>query len=226
MGVAYPNNSGNINSGIGSISPLPGLMQPPINPLDMGKYEGNPNYEQDEDLIGFKPPMMQTADSRPYTYKGQNLTGSGTYIGALRKFLESQGKSDLLSGYDSDQVKLATGNPGLVERPGGEFRPPVRSIMPYLPVEGPEGRPYRPGTNPMPDMGGGGIGSITNPTNYDDKFSGYDTKIGGFDNQFKDIIGRLDKLEQGIGGVSSQPKSSPLDGGVFSVYQGNNSRGY
>lgn len=103
---------------------------------------------------------------------------------------------------------------------------PIRSIMPYLPVEGPEGRPYRPGTNPMPDIGGGGIGSITNPTNYDDKFSGYDTKIGGFDNQFKDIIGRLDKLEQGIGGVSSQPKSSPLDGGVFSVYQGNNSRGY
>ena len=218
-GTAYPNNSGNINTGIGSISPLPGLINKHYNPLDMGKYEGNPNYEQDEDLIGFKPPGIQTADARPYTYKGKNLTGSGTYIGALRKFLESQGKGDLLSELDSGMIKNGLGNPGLVERPGGELRPPVRSIMPD--ISGPR-MPIRP----MPDTGDGGIGSITNPTNYDDKFSGYDTKIGGFDNQFKDIIGRLDKLEQGIGGISSQPQSSPLDGGVFSVYQGTNARGY
>ena len=222
-GTAYPNNSGNINTGIGSISPLPGLINKHYNPLDMGKYEGNQNYEQDEDLIGFKPPGIQTADARPYTYKGKNLTGSGTYIGALRKFLESQGKGDLLSELDSGMIKNGLGNPGLVERPGGELRPPVRSIMPD--ISGPR-MPIRP----MPDTGDGGIGSITNPTNYDDKFSGYDTKIGGFDSQFTDITSRLEKLEQGLGSfagpISNVPTPTSVQGGVPSVYYGNNSRGY
>ena len=75
----------------------------------------------------------------------------------------------------------------------------------------------------MPTLPGGGLKSLPN---YDDKFSGYDTKIGGFDNQFKTIMDRLDKLEQGIGGVPSSTSSSPLDGGVFSVYKGSNARGY
>ena len=178
-----------------------GLLPNLLNPLDMGKYEGNLNHEQDDDLIGFKPPMMQTMDVQKYYYKGEEKQGSSTYISALKNFLESQNKGNLFSRDNSNQVKIAPGNPGLVDRPGGEVLPPITA----------------PST---------GIGSITNPTNYDNKFSGYDTKIGGFDNQFKDIIGRLDKLEQGIGGVSSQPQSSPLDGGVFSVYTGNNSRGF
>lgn len=199
-------------TGIAGLSPIPGLMQPSINPLDIGKgvgYEGNLNHEQDEDLIGFKPPMMQTADARPYTYKGKNRTGSGTYIGALRKFLESQGKGDLLSvdsgGYSS--VKPAPGNPLPMPMPMPDMGGPSQpiSIMPTLPD--------------------GGLKSLPN---YDDKFSGYDTKIGGFDNQFKTIMDRLDKLEQGIGGIPSTPTtpSSPLDGGVFSVYKGSNARGY
>ena len=73
-----------------------------------------------------------------------------------------------------------------------------------------------------------GIGNLTALPNYDDKFSGYDTKIGGFDNQFKDIVGRLDKLEQGIGTMANTnvPAPSPIQGGVPSVYTGNNSRGY
>ena len=138
---------------------------------------GNSNFQlEDDDLIGFKPPSMQTMDMQKYYYKGEEKQGSSSYISALKNFLESQNKGNLFSRNNSNQVKIAPGNPGLVDRPGGEFRPPVRS----RPVE-------------SPYMGGGGIGSITNPTNYDDKFSGYDTKIGGFDNQFKDIIGRLDK---------------------------------
>jgi hypothetical protein len=165
---------------------------------------GNSNFQpEDDDLIGFKPPSMQTADVRKYYYKGKEQEGSSTYIGALQKFLESQGKGDLFSFDNSGQVKLAPGNPGLVDRPGGEVLPPITA----------------PST---------GIGSITNPTNYDNKFSGYDTKIGGFDNQFKDIIGRLDKLEQGIGSMANTnvPTPTPVQGGVPSVYYGNNSRGY
>ena len=180
-----------------------GLLPNLLNPLDMGKYEGNPNYEQDDDLIGFKPPMMQTMDVQKYYYKGEEKQGSSTYISALKNFLESQNKGNLFSRDNSNQVKIAPGNPGLVDRPGGEVRPPITA----------------PST---------GVGKLIEAPDYTEKFSGYDTKIGGFDNQFKDIIGRLDKLEQGIGGVSSTPTtpSSPLDGGVFSVYQGNNSRGY
>ena len=104
----------------------------------------------------------------------------------------------------------------------GQFRQYLESIG--LPIN------KNPGMSilPMPDMGGGGIGSITNPTNYDDKFSGYDTKIGGFDNQFKDIVGRLDKLEQGIGTMANTnvPAPSPVQPGIPSIYTGNNARGY
>ena len=71
----------------------------------------------------------------------------------------------------------------------------------------------------------GGLAALPN---YDDKFAGYDKQIGGFDNQFKDIIGRLDKLEQGIGTMANTdvPAPSPIQGGVPSVYTGPNARGY
>ena len=71
----------------------------------------------------------------------------------------------------------------------------------------------------------GGLAALPN---YDDKFAGYDKQIGGFDNQFKDIIGRLDKLEQGIGTMANTdvPAPSPIQGGVPSVYTGHNARGY
>jgi len=205
MGVAYPNNNGNINSGIGSISPLPGFIRS-SNPLDMGKYEGNPNHNpmytnfQNSEFNTNQPGLAVMSDI--YYGDGQkNTFGDSHSANQFRKYLESMG-TPIHSG-PQDGINYDTINKGdkVLKMPN-------------------------PITMPLPDMGGSGIGSITNPTNYDDKFSGYDTKIGGFDNQFKDIIGRLDKLEQGIGGVSSQPKSSPLDGGVFSVYQGNNSRGY
>jgi len=203
-GTAYPNNSGNINTGIGSISPLPGLINKHYNPLDMGKYEGNPNHNpmytnfQNSEFNTNQPGATVMSDI--YYGDGQKNTFGDSYsANQFRKYLESigtpihAGPQDGIN-YDTMDQKLPEGS--------------LKKAM------------------PTPDMGDGGIGSITNPTNYDDKFSGYDTKIGGFDNQFKDIIGRLDKLEQGIGGISSQPQSSPLDGGVFSVYQGTNARGY
>jgi len=176
-------------------SPLPGLINAHYNPLDLGKYEGNPNFQpEDEDLIGFKPPHMQTADVRKYYYKGKEQQGSSTYISALKSFLESQGKSDLFS-FDSGGIES-------IKQPGF-------------------------GINPLP---GPGLKQLPMPEipDYTERFAGYDDKIGGFDNQFKDIISRLEKLEQGIGGISSTPEtpSSPLEGGVFNVYKGNNARGY
>jgi hypothetical protein len=150
---------------------------------------GNSNFQpEDEDLIGFKPPGVQTADVRKYYYKGKEQQGSSTYIGALKNFLESQGKGDLFS-FDS----------------GG-----IESIKQPLP--GPELKQL-----PMPEI-----------PDYTERFAGYDDKIGGFDNQFKDIISRLDKLEQGIGSMANTnvPAPTPVQGGVASVYTGNNARGY
>ena len=185
-----------------------GNMLPPLfnNRVPLPDLEsiGNSNFQpEDDDLIGFKPPGMQTADVRKYYYKGKEQQGSSTYIGALKKFLEAQGKGDLLN-LNMDQE--------LISQPGGPSQPIGSIPSPVMPLPGPGLKEF-----PMPEI-----------PDYTERFQGYDTKIGGFDNQFKDIIGRLEKLEQGIGGISSTPTtpSSPLEGGVFSVYKGNNSRGY
>ena len=220
-GTAYPNNSGNINTGIGSISPLPGLINKHYNPLDMGKYEGNPNHNPtytnfQNSEFNTNQPGLEFNTNQPglavmsdiYYGDGQkNTFGDSHSANQFRKYLESMGTP--IHAGPQDGVDYGNMRQNL---PEGSLKKPVRPM-------------------PMPDMGGekiSGIGSITNPTNYDDKFSGYDTKIGGFDNQFKDIVGRLDKLEQGIGTMANTnvPAPPPVQGGLPSVYTGNNSRGF
>ena len=146
-------------------------------------------------------------DAVNFKYKGKDMMMNGSMSGALQKYLNSIGQGDL---YQSNILggELATVNP-IVSDMGGNMPFPDMGIQP---LPGPKLKQL-----PMPEI-----------PDYTEKFSGYDTKIGGFDNQFKDIIGRLEKLEQGIGGISSTPTtpSSPLEGGVFSVYKGNNARGY
>ena len=209
--------------GIAGISPLPGLINQHYNPLDMGKYEGNPNhnpvYQNFMDSEFNIPGAGGMAMTEVFYGDDQSQMFGDTHsAGQFRQYLESIGLPinqnpniktaqpfipDDSVRDNSNQVKIAPGNPGLVDRPGGEVPPPITapsqpiSIMPTLP-------------------------------DYTDKFSGYDTKIGGFDNQFKDIIGRLDKLEQGIGSMANTnvPAPTPVQGGVPSVYTGNNARGY
>ena len=55
----------------------------------MGGFQGSDIYKN---MMG--RPM--TADSQNYTLDGKEMSGSGTYFGGLRKYLESIGKGDLL----------------------------------------------------------------------------------------------------------------------------------
>ena len=221
--TAYPQGSNMQGIGIGGImginSPLPGLIKEAYNPLDMGKYIGNPNHNptysdfmQSEFNTG--GPGLAVMSDVYYGDGQKNTFGNSASANQFKQYLESIG-TPIHSGpqdgitYDTMDQKNGDKNflkPMPITQPGGPSMP--ISIMPTLP--------------------GGGLKSLPEIPDYTEKFSGYDTKIGGFDNQFKDIISRLEKLEQGIGGISSTPTtpSSPLEGGVFSVYKGNNARGY
>ena len=189
--------------GIAGISPLPGLINQHYNPLDMGKYEGNPNHNPDyqnfmDSEFNIGGPGLAVMTDVYYGDGQQNTFGDSSSAAQFKKYLESKG------------IPIHDGPPQ-GSQPGKPFLPDdsVRNIMPQPIIEG-------------------GLKNMTALPNYDDKFSGYDTKIGGFDNQFKDIIGRLDKLEQGIGSMANTnvPAPTPVQGGVPSVYTGNNARGY
>ena len=181
--------------GIAGISPLPGLINQHYNPLDMGKYEGNPNHNPDyqnfmDSEFNTGSPGLAVMTDVYYGDNQKNTFGDSSSAAQFRKYLESMG----IPIHDGPPQGSQPGKPFLPDT-GGPSKP--ISIMPTLP-------------------------------DYTDKFSGYDTKIGGFDNQFKDIIGRLDKLEQGIGSMANTnvPAPTPVQGGVPSVYTGNNARGY
>lgn len=189
------------------------------------------NTNTDLDLQGFKPPRMQTADASQYTYKGQNLTGSGTYIGALRKFLESQGKGDLLSTPNNNLMKAVggSGNRNIDMRdrtiglPGGELKD-INSL--------PQPQP-QPDMQPPPGMAGQiGLGGIANLmsipgqmtgfgetlggfgeqltgvgnqlTGYQDALGGFGEQVGGFGKQFENLNTRLDSMEKGIASLGEQ----------------------
>ena len=99
--------------------------------------------------------------------------------------------------------------------------PNIKTAQPFIPDDSVRDNSNQPIIE-------GGLKNMTALPNYDDKFAGYDKQIGGFDNQFKDIVGRLDKLEQGIGTMANTdvPAPPPIQGGVPSVYTGPNARGY
>jgi len=117
---------------------------------------------------------------------------------------------------------------------------PIRSIMPYLPVEGPEGRPYRPG--PMPIQEGPDYQTQFNSFSdtlggFGKQMGGFGEQMGGFDKQFGGIMDRLSKIEEGIAGLMPQAAGGGVgatvpygnntsSGGIADVYTGTNSRGY
>jgi len=219
--TAYPQGSNMQGIGIGGImginSPLPGLIEDHYNPLDMGKYVGNPNHNpvynefmQSEFNTG--GPGLAVMSDVYYGDGQKNTFGNSASANQFRQYLESMGipiHSGPQDGINSQQPLQP------ITQPGGPSKP--ISIMPFpdmslQPLPGPELKQL-----PMPEI-----------PDYTERFKGYDTKIGGFDNQFKDIVSRLDKLEQGIGSMANTdvPAPTPVQGGVPSVYTGNNARGY
>jgi hypothetical protein len=222
--TAYPQGSnmqGITTGGIMGInSPLPGLIEDHYNPLDMGKYVGNSNHNPVySDFMQSKfntgGPGLAVMSDVYYGDGQKNTFGNSQSANQFKKYLESIG-TPIHSG-PQDNITYDT----MDQKNGDNFLKPMPITQP--------GGPSMP-ISIMPTLPGGGLKSLPEMPDYTEKFSGYDTKIGGFDNQFKDIVGRLDKLEQGLGSfagpISNVPTPTSVQGGVPSVYYGNNSRGY
>jgi len=222
--TAYPQGSNMQGIGIGGImginSPLPGLIKDHYDPLDMGKYVGNPNHGGNSNDDPIYTAFMQSEFNKPvaggmamtevfYGDGKSKMFGDTGSAGQFRKYLESMGIPINQGNNLIESVGPGSGHDnGFITQPGFPSKPDFG----VNPLPGPELKQL-----PMPEI-----------PDYTERFAGYDTKIGGFDNQFKDIIGRLDKLEQGIGSMANTdvPAPTPVQGGVPSVYTGNNARGY
>ena len=225
--TAYPQGSNMQGIGTGGImginSPLPGLIKDHYNPLDMGKYIGNPNYKGNLNDDPTYTAFMQSEFNKPVA-GGQAMTevfygdgkskmfGDTGSAGQFRQYLESMG---IPINKNPNEVLMSVEGPstGVITQPGGPINPGT-GMMPFPDMS----------LQPLPDAK---LKQAPMP-DYTDIFEGYDTKIGGFDNQFKDIVTRLDKLEQGIGTMANTnvPSPTPVQGGIPSVYTGNNARGY
>ena len=176
--TAYPQVSN--MQGIGGIfginSPLPGLIKDHYNPLDMGKYVGNPNHNpaytdfmQSEFNTG--GPGLAVMSDVYYGDGQKNTFGNSASANQFRQYLESMGipiHSGPQDGITYDTMDQKNGN---------------KNFLKPMPITQPGG----------PSMPGGGLKPLPEMPDYTDIFEGYDTKIGGFDNQFKDIVTRLDK---------------------------------
>ena len=53
---------------------------------------------------------ISTADVRPFTFGGEEMSGSSTYIGGLKNYLDSIGKSDLFGGYNQKPLTQTLGS--------------------------------------------------------------------------------------------------------------------
>ena len=164
-----------------------------------------------------------------------------------------QPKQDDINNTHLYQQIQQTGLGGLLQLPFPPSRPKILeegTKFPYEqhPIRFPH-KPYPPDFMPMP---GPRPMPIKEVPNYEDQFNsfsetlgGFGKQMGGFGEQFGGIMDRLTKIEEGIAGLMPQgagagggtvpygnspttptTPSSPLDGGVFSVYSGQNARGY
>ena len=135
-----------------------GQVVPPsgVNPMDQGRYVGNPNHstggslgqptfdkkgslEQQavpEYMKGFKGlnGQMGTMDHRMYTLDGKQMTGGSSYIAALTKHLESIGQGDLLKGGTyTPQATIPNQNPTVPPigiQPPTTIAPPAPGVQP------------------------------------------------------------------------------------------------
>ena len=189
--------------GIAGISPLPGLINQHYNPLDMGKYEGNPNHN----------PVYQNFMDSEF-----NIPGAGGM--AMTEVFYGDDQSQMFGDtHSAGQFRQYLESIGLPINQN----PNIKTAQPFIPDDSVRDNSNQPIIE-------GGLKNMTALPNYDDKFAGYDKQIGGFDNQFKDIVGRLDKLEQGLGSFAGPISNgaSPVTSqtGLPSVYTGPNARGY
>ena len=123
---------------------------------------------------------IATTNVVPYTYKGKEMSGSGSYASNFKKYLESIGKGDLIQFPDQGIAQQGSG-------PLATVGPNVgNEIVPYNPDAGPgvglDGKPLLDGS--------------ANP--YQEQFTGFQNQLTGFGDQFSGLNDRLNKIEEGI----------------------------
>ena len=80
--------------GPGGVTLRPG--KPGISPLRPPNYDNLDEYQKGYLESDFYSPVS-TMDVRPYTYKGKEMSGSGTYVSGFQDYLNSIGQGDLFS---------------------------------------------------------------------------------------------------------------------------------
>ena len=117
---------------------------------DMPKILGEPLRPKSDDPLvqGYMDSdfysNISTTNVVPYTYKGKEVQGSGSYASNFKKYLESIGKGDLIQFPDQEIAQQGSG-------PLATVGPNVgNEIVPYNPDAGPgvglDGKPILDGT--------------------------------------------------------------------------------
>ena len=188
---------------------------------DMPKILGEPLRPKSDD------PLVQgymnsdfyesrtTANVVPFTYKGKEMTGSGSYASNFKKYLESIGKGDLIQFPDQGIAQQGSGPLATI---GGPTAPPG-SGMPMNPFMGQIDTPeqliesgqFAPGVGQ--DVTGNNPMEIAVPS-IPDSFNRVGEQLTGPGfNQSNDILETLQNIEKGIASLGQGNMNQSSFGG-------------
>ncbi len=188
---------------------LPNL---PPSLLELDPIKGGAVNPMDEYQKGYMDSdfyeSRTTANVVPFTYKGKEMTGSGSYASNFKDYLDSIGKGDLIQFPDQ----------GIAQTPGLQDLAKVEPESPNL---------YTPPTPTIPKLDGTKTQPVTvsgddsiastatvNPyqeqftgfgnqlTGFGDQLTGFNDQFGGLSKQFDTINTRLNSMDEGIAGLS------------------------
>ena len=158
-------------------TPLPGILDnlrpKSDDPLVQG-YMDSDFYER-----------ASTTNVVPYTYKGKEMSGSGSYASNFKKYLESIGKGDLIQFPDQGIAQQGSGPLATIER--GDSMIPDNNAFPIGFGSGDS----RDITSTLPNQGVGEDIFGNNPIEIPVPSAPQNNQFQGFDD-------RLTKIEEGI----------------------------
>ena len=223
LGATMPNQKEGMPEAFGSNIPLdpqadlPEILGEPLRPMFMGNATLSnlpPSLEELNPITGgAKNPMDEyqrgymdsdfyerrtTTNVVPFTYKGKEMTGSGSYASNFKKYLDSIGQGDLIQFPDQSESLatvgsfLAPDNNAFPASPGFTPLPTIPKAIasPGLPPrEAPSPDTIVSPLQPMSPF-------VTNP--YQEQFTGFQNQLTGFGDQFTSLNDRLTKIEEGI----------------------------
>jgi len=194
LAIQSPDSTAGIMSGLPQVPTPPGMpdnvfvgnatlpgpspqlpLKPGISPLRPPNYDNLDEYQKGYLESDFYSPVG-TADVRPYTYKGKEMSGSGTYVSGFQDYLNSIGQGDLFSSTprpsfsplspptigsvqplpNGTGIAPSTGMPQPINQPPmspGELINPIKNTAPIqTPTEVPQ--PMNPVTGNTSPIGG------------------------------------------------------------------------